>query len=733
MPDKLNNMYLSELRDNESAYISVVGGSAAFRLRLEEMGFVPGQEVKRVYASPFGSSMVYAMLGQKVALRKKEAARIEIAPTMDEALAGARPTMVPDLSKFSKNGVAVHAQTCNGHHCSGCPSCGSAKTSDKVPPVEGEVNIALVGNPNCGKTAFFNAASGGHERTGNYAGITVTSVVGRTECEGAKLRIVDLPGTYSLNAFSPEEAYVANELGKGQAQVIVNVLDVTNLERNLLLTLQLRQYGIPMVGILNMYDEFENSGSKLDIPELEKRLGMKLIPTVSSQGRGVCDALHEAIAAAKETEVNFPEQTKKDSHAYVHELLDGIYELHEGRSSRVTAALDKIFASTPLAYLFSVLIMWFIFYVTFEIGAYPMDWLDAGIGALSEWLSATMSPGWGRDLLLDGVLGGVGAVFIFLPNILILYFFISILEDSGYLSRAALLFDPLLRRIGLHGKSFVPMLMGFGCSVPAVMATRTIENYKSRMLTIMAVPMMSCSARIPVYTVLSGAFFPEHSALVMMLLYVFGIIMAFLSAWMLSKVFRRSEESHFVMEMPPYRWPVPKGVLRHTWEKGRQYLRKMGGIILVACVVIWVLGYFPSGDKDLTPTEQQEQSYLGVIGHAMEPVIEPLGYDWRMGVGILSGVGAKELMVSTLGVLYGSEDAEDEDSLRTVISQSDISPAAALSYLVFALLYFPCLATVAAIKAEAGRWRYAIFAMCYTTGLAYVMAFITYRIALLFM
>ena len=733
MPDKLNNMYLSELRDNESAFISVVGGSAAFRLRLEEMGFVPGQEVKRVYASPFGSSMVYAMLGQKVALRKKEAARIEIAPTVEEALAAARPTIVPDLSKFSKNGETVHAQTCSGQHCSGCPSCGSAKTSDKQPPVEGEVNIALVGNPNCGKTAFFNAASGGHERTGNYAGITVTSVVGRTECEGTKLRIVDLPGTYSLNAFSPEEAYVANELGKGQAQVIVNVLDVTNLERNLLLTLQLRKYGIPMVGILNMYDEFEGSGSKLDIPELEKRLGMKLVPTVSSQGRGVREALHEAIEAAKAGEVQFPDQPKKDAHAYVHELLDGIYELQEGRSSRVTAVLDKIFASTPLAYLFSILIMWFIFYVTFEIGAYPMDWLDAGVGALSEWLATTMSPGWFRDLLLDGVLGGVGAVFIFLPNILILYFFISILEDSGYLSRAALLFDPLLRLIGLHGKSFVPMLMGFGCSVPAVMATRTIENYKSRMLTIMAVPMMSCSARIPVYTVLSGAFFPEHSALVMMLLYVFGIFMAFLSAWMLSKVFRRSEESHFVMEMPPYRWPVPKGVLRHTWEKGRQYLRKMGGVILVACVLIWVLGYFPSGDKELTPTEQQEQSYLGVIGHAMEPVIEPLGYDWRMGVGILSGVGAKELMVSTLGVLYGSEDAEDEDSLRTVISQSDITPAAALSYLVFALLYFPCLATVAAIKAEAGRWRYAIFAMCYTTGLAYVMAFITYRIALLFM
>lgn len=728
MPDKLNSMYLSELRNNESAYIAQVGGSAAFRLRLGEMGFVPGQEVKRVYASPFGSSMVFAMLGQKVALRKQEAARIEIVLTVEEAMSKLRPTIVPDIAKMSKSGI-VHAQTCSGS-CSGCHSCDSKKSSEQMPPEKDEVNMALVGNPNCGKTAFFNAASGGHERTGNYAGITVSSVVGRTVCDGQKLRIVDLPGTYSLNAFSPEEAYVANELGKGEAQVIVNVLDVTNLERNLLLTLQLRKYHIPMVGVLNMYDEFESSGSKLDIPELEKRLGMKLVPTVASKGVGVKDVLREAIEAAKESKVHFPDQSNVDAHLYVHKLLDGIYELHEGRSSKVTQFLDNIFARTPLAFLFSLLIMWFIFYVTFEIGAYPMDWLDQGVGMLKEWLSGAMAPGWLRDLLLDGILGGVGAVFIFLPNILILYFFISILEDSGYLSRAALLFDPLLRRVGLHGKSFVPMLMGFGCSVPAVMATRTIENYKSRILTIMAVPMMSCSARIPVYTVLSGAFFPDHAALVMMCLYLGGIIMAFFSAWMLNKVYRRKDESHFVMEMPPYRWPIPKSVLRHTWEKGRQYLKKMGGIILIACVIIWVLGYFPSGDKNLTPAEQQEQSYLGIIGHAMEPVIEPLGYDWRMGVGILSGVGAKELMVSTMGVLYNCEDSEDEDSLRTVLSQSDITSSAALSYLVFALLYFPCLATLAAIKAEAGRWRYAVFAMCYTTILAYIMAFIVYRIAL---
>ena len=385
-------MYLSELKDNEKGFISVIGGSAAFRLRLEEMGFVPGQEVKRVYASPFSSSIVFAMLGQKVALRKKEAARIQIASSIEEAMAGATPTIVPDLSKMKQHADDTLASTCGcGESCGKC-SCGcSGKTSEKLPPVEGEVSIALVGNPNCGKTAFFNAASGGHERTGNYAGITVTSVVGRTVVDGTKLRIVDLPGTYSLNAFSPEEAYVARELGKGQAQVIVNVLDVTNLERNLLLTLQLRKYGIPMVGVLNMYDEFEGSGSKLDLPELEKRLGMKLIPTVSSQGTGVKDALRAAIAEAKAQTVTFSEMKEKDVHAYVHQLLDGIYELREGRSSRVTAMLDRIFAHTPFAYLLSILIMWFIFYVTFEIGAYPMDWLDQGVGALRDWLSGSMS------------------------------------------------------------------------------------------------------------------------------------------------------------------------------------------------------------------------------------------------------------------------------------------------------------------------------------------------------
>ena len=748
-------MYLSELKNGQTAFISTVDGTPSFRLRLEEMGFVPGQEVTRTYASPLGTPIVFAMLGQKVALRRREAARIGIAPTMEEALRESQQTAAPAESGWQYEPASKsRALSCDTTHCKGCPACGHDK-QQAAPAAPDELTIALVGNPNCGKTAFFNAASGGHERTGNYAGVTVSSVIGRTTFEGRALCVVDLPGTYSLRAFSPEEAYVANELAKGTTDVIINVLDVNNLERNLLLTLQLRAMGIPMVGVLNMYDEFEQSGSTIDCTALEERLGMPLVPTVASKGRGVDEALRRAIslagekaaaatAAASAVSAIKPQRavagrrsehgTATDAHARIHTLLDGIYSIREGRTHRLTALADRFFARTPLAYVLFFLIMGLIFYATFQLGAYPQDWMESGVAWLSEQASALLPEGWLRDLLIDGVMGGVGSVIVFLPNILILYFFISILEDSGYLSRAALLADPLLRRVGLHGKSFVPMLMGFGCSVPAVMSTRTIESRKSRLITMMTLPFMSCSARLPVYVILCGAFFPHHAALVMLGLYALGILVAFCAAWGLSLCFHRGEQSHFVMEMPPYRMPVAAGILRHTWEKGRQYLRKMGGIILAASIIVWALGYFPQSDEPLTTAEQQEHSYLGQVGHTIAPVIQPLGFDWRMGVGIAAGVGAKELMASTLGVLYNcptDEEAGENETARLgdTLRASGVTPAAALSYLVFALLYFPCLATIAAIRGESGRWKYAIFTACYTTLVAYVMAFLTYHLA----
>lgn len=729
-------MKLSELKEGESGFISTVGGSVAFRLRLEEMGFISGQEVAMQYSSPCSSTLVFSMLGQKVALRHSEANLITIACSETEAVKAASDAVAPVIEKT--NSGIQRAEVCDKSACSGCPGCGGGR---KVSPAEeGEITIILVGNPNCGKTAFFNSASGGHERTGNYAGVTVSNVVGRTVFEGKKIRVIDMPGTYSLNAFSPEEAFVANELSKGSADVIINVLDVNNLERNLLLTLQLKRFGIPVIGALNIFDEFESNGSKIDTELLQKRLAMPLIPTVACKGKGVADVLREAILIADKKDAVQPlsieDVAMKNPHTAVHTILDGAYMLREGHTSLITSRIDRIVASSSFGYIAFLALMYLIFYVTFEIGAYPMEWMDAGVAWVSDILSNKLSDGWLKDLLIDGVIGGVGGVIVFLPNILILYFFISVLEDTGYLARAAMLADPLLRRVGLHGKSFIPIIMGFGCTVPAVMATRTIESRKSRLITMMTLPFMSCSARLPVYTVLAGAFFPESAAWVMMGLYFGGVLIAILSAMLLNAVFRRKEESHFIMEMPPYRMPVMRNVMRHTWEKGRQYLRKMGGIILVASIVVWALGYFPmdNSNEELTTAQRQEQSYLGRIGHALEPVISPLGYDWRMGVGILTGLGAKELMVSTLGVLYDvpEESAEDETMLQQAIGASGITAAAALGYMVFALLYFPCLATIAAIKGESGRWKYALFTAVYTTLLAYIVAWFVYRIMLLF-
>lgn len=746
-------MTLSELHNQQTGFVVTHDGSPSFRLRLEELGFVPGQEVKRLYAAPMGSPIVFAMLGQRVALRRSEADLIHITTERpDENYADeqrvakkAKPhafnigtLQAPDQS----HPFDLNAMTCPPEACSGCSGCGVRKAP--APKTEGTITIALVGNPNCGKTTLFNVASGGHERTGNYAGVTVSSVVGETTFEGRRIRFVDLPGTYSLRAYSPEEAYVLSELQKGEIDVVLNVLDVNNLERNLLLTLQVRELGIRMVGVLNMFDEFEQSGSTIDVERLEQHVGMPFIPCVASRKKGVEDAVRAALrlvdecAEAHTTEqpcptgqqrLNDPHSTE-DPHALIHHYLSDIYQLREGRAVRLTATIDRWLAKSGLAYFAFFAVMWLVFYATFTLGAYPMDWLDAGFDLLGHIVSDLLADGWAKDLLVSGIIGGVGSVMVFLPNILILYFFISILEDSGYLARAALLFDPLLRRVGLHGKSFFPMLTGFGCNVPAVMATRTIENQKSRILTMLTLPFMSCSARLPVYTILTAAFFPQIATTVMFSLYVGGILMAFFSAWLLNHFIRRGEESHFVMEIPPYRRPVAKSVLRHTWEKGRQYLRKMGGIILVSSMIVWFLGYFPRG--------AEEESYLGRTAHAIQPAFEPLGFDWRMSVGVLTGAMAKELMVSTLGVLYGldeetavsvgsGDDNRADTALATALHAST-SPAAGLSYMVFALLYFPCIATIAAIRGESGGWRYALLSAAYSTALAYLCAWIAYHL-----
>lgn len=731
----------------ETTIISRLGGSGAFRARLGELGFVPGQKVTKAYTTSVGNPIVFELMGSQVSLRAEEAKNIyggeEECPMKSE----------PSLAYTSH------------HHCSGhcgnasCPFCHhEGRSLQEDVPREGEITIALVGNPNCGKTSLFNAASGGHERTGNYSGVTVRSVVGRMDFEGHKLRIVDLPGTYSLRAYSPEEAYVAAELESGQIDAVINVLDAGNLERNLLLTLQLRRRNLPLVCALNMYDEMEQSGTLLDVAALCERLDAPIVPTVGRSGQGITELLRAAVNVALSRRANPVEMSDDcladddesddvERYATIRHLLDGIYQRHTGNASKITHFIDNLLAHRWYSYFIFIGIMALVFWLTFTLGQYPMDWVDEFVNWGGEKLGAALPEGLFRDLLVDGVIAGVGSVIVFLPNILILYFLISLLEDSGYLARAAMLVDPLLSRVGLHGKSFIPLLMGFGCNVPAVMSTRIIEHPKNRMLTIFVLPLMSCSARIPIYILFAGTFFPDYAAWVLLGLYLGGIVMAIAASWLLSRIYRPHDETHFVMELPPYRRPTWNSLVRHTWEQGRQYLHKMGTVILAASIIIFLLGYFPRPTEEMSHSQQQEQSYLGQMGHALEPVFAPQGFDWRMDVGIIAGMGAKEMMVGTLGVIYaGSDDVKDlslgdlgstpeasAESSAIGDTQAQLlkntSPASALAYLVFALLYFPCIATIIAIISESGSWRYGLFVAVYTTGLAYIVSAITYWIA----
>ena len=757
---------LYSLPIGERVTITRLNGSGSFKARLGELGFVPGQQVTKLYLAPAGDPIVFEVLGSQVALRAAEAKEIEGENTQTEQVATTlspnedpivSPPANPSTQTPSEAETTEHTvRYISHHHCSGvgcnaaCPYCHhEGKSAPYAPAREGELTIALVGNPNCGKTSLFNAASGGHERTGNYSGVTVRSVVGHMTFEGRQLRIIDLPGTYSLRAYSPEEAYVAYTLEQDDVDAIINVLDSGNLERNLLLTMQLRRRGLPVVCALNMYDELTESGSRLDSEALCRRMGMPMIPTVGRTGEGIPDLLRAAIDMADHRRAHpMPlsddcladddDQDDTDRFAEIRTLLDGIYERKKGRSLRRTAWIDNLLASKWYSYLLFACIMALIFWLTFTIGQYPMDWIDGFVAWAGEVLGRWLPDGMLKDLLVDGVLGGVGAVIVFLPNILILYFLISMLEDSGYLARAAMLADPLLRRAGLHGKSFIPLLMGFGCNVPAVMSTRIIENAKSRMLTMLVIPFMSCSARIPIYVLFAAAFFPRYAVWVMLAMYFLGIAVALLASLVLNRAYHRREETHFVMELPPYRRPTANSVLHHTWEQCRQYLHKMGTVILAASIVIWLLGYFPRGTEQMTASEQMEQSYLGRIGHTLEPVFAPQGFDWRMDVGIVAGMGAKEMMVGTLGVIYNCEADEAQD-LATVseaegtrlsgVLRQHTTPATALAYLVFALLYFPCIATVIAVVSESGSWKYGLFVATYTTAVAYVFSML---VALIF-
>lgn len=778
-------MLLADLHTGEKGIIVKVKGHGGFRKRIIEMGFIKGQTVEVLQNAPLLDPVKYRIMSYEVSLRHDEARLIEVVSDT-EFKADHKSTEAPTTQEYEPMESAEHA-----HHT---------------------INVALVGNPNCGKTSFFNFASGAHEHVGNYSGVTVDAKVGQCQYNGYRFNLVDLPGTYSLSAYSPEELYVRRELVENTPDIIINVIDTSNLERNLYLTTQLIDMHLRIVCALNMYDETEKRGDSIDYNKIGELFGVPMIPTVFTTGRGLETLLQTCIDMYEGKEDEDPhfrhihinhgheiedgimtlqkslkkdhtlrdrystrylaikllegdrdieqlifnrpygeemqrvrqhvadrvkEETKQDSETAIMDAKYGFIHgaLHEAGyktgekedTYQLTHILDRIFTHRHFGFPIFFGIIYIMFWATFTLGQYPMDWIDAGMTWLGSTASGILPDGILRDCVVDGIIAGVGGVIVFLPNILILYFFISYMEDCGYMSRAAFIMDRVMHRMGLHGKSFIPMIMGFGCNVPAIMATRTIESRRSRMTTMLIIPFMSCSARLPIYIMLIGTFFAaQYRTPILFLIYIIGIAMACVASKFFSRHIFKGEDTPFVMELPPYRFPTMKAIGRHTWEKGRQYLHKMGTVILAASIIIWALSYFPHNDN-LTPQQQQEQSYLGQIGKTIAPVFTPQGFDWKLDVGIVAGVGAKEIVASTMGVLYNGDSDTTADSnkfstMRQLMEADGITPLIAFSFMIFVLLYFPCIAVIAAIRNESGSWRTALFAATYTTLLAWIIS-----------
>lgn len=820
-------MKLSELKTGDKGVIVKVNGHGGFRKRIIEMGFIKGKEIEILLNAPFKDPVKYRIMGYEVSLRHSEAELIEVI-TLDEARR---------LELGDENAPAIEVDSNDPDERPLTPQ----QLTDAAMKKRKTISVALVGNPNCGKTSLFNFASGAHERVGNYSGVTVDAKTGHAEFEGYHFDLVDLPGTYSLSAYSPEELYVRKQLVDKTPDVVINVIDTSNLERNLYLTTQLIDMHVRMVVALNMFDETQERGDNVDVDKLSELFGVPMVPTVFTSGKGVKELFHTVIEMYEGTEDANPHfrhihinhgheiengikdmqehlkneldvrqrfstrylaikllEHDKDIENYISKFPDAkeILEHRDHAAARVkeetgsdsetaimdakygfihgalaeagykpgnkkdtyqlTHVLDNVLTNKWLGFPIFLLILFVMFTATFVIGQYPMEWIDDFVGFIGDKLGEYMPVGPVKAMLIDGIIDGVGAVIVFLPQILILYFFISFMEDSGYMARAAFIMDKLMHKMGLHGKSFIPLIMGFGCNVPAVMSTRTIESRRSRLVTMLILPLMSCEARIPIYIMIIGTFFAvKYQSLVMMSLYVIGVIMAVIMARIFTKFVIKGEDTPFVMELPPYRFPTWKAVGRHTWEKGKQYLKKMGGIILVATIIVWALGYFPHNES-LSKAQQQEQSYLGHIGKTIEPVFRAQGFNWRLDVGLVAGVGAKEIVASTMGVLYSNDDSFSEDNsyndengkyerLRNEM-QSDVAKTHGISYdkagpiatltaycfLLFVLLYFPCVATIAAIKGESGSWKWAAFAATYTTCLAWVVSAIVFRVGCLF-
>lgn len=813
---------LSDLRAGQSGIIIKILGHGAFRKRVMEMGFVKGRKVTMVLNAPLQDPIKFSLMDYEVSLRRAEANLIEVC----------------DVDEWDNDDNTEQPEDRPEHEGTDTPA---TPRKDKI------INIALIGNPNCGKTSLFNLVSGAHEHVGNYAGVTVGAKEGTMRYKGYVFNVVDLPGTYSLSAYSPEELYVMRYLREETPDVIVNVVVASNLERNMYLTTELIDMNRSMVIDLNMYDELKRSDAKLDYEALGKMLGVPIVPTIASTGWGVeklldtvidvyemknSDVRHihvplgPSIEAAvktlnhdfkqdhtvtehfsprfiaikflegdpeideslksnpdypkwvkvreqlndtlhKDANEDITEAVSAEKYGFVQGALQETLEGNVAHEEKATKIIDAFVTNKLFGFPIFLLVMWLMFWCTFELGSYPMEWIESLVSWISSLVGRYMQEGPLKDLLLDGVIGGVGGVIVFLPNILILYAFISFMEDSGYMARVAFIMDKLMHRMGLHGKSFIPLVMGFGCNVPAIMSTRIIESKSSRLITILINPFMSCSARIPIYVLLVGAFFPHHGAWVFFGLYLLGIAVAVITAKLLRKFWFKADETPFVMELPPYRMPTAKATMRNMWAKAEQYLKKMGGLILVASIIIWALSYFPRYKAEDVPAEfaaqvktemptaslqsmnqeqidaivlneyQQSHSILGHVGKFIEPVMRPMDQGWKSCVSLLAGIAAKEVVVSTLGVLYVGDDDAEALSQRLctpspITGQTPFTPASALAFMVFVLLYFPCIAAMSAIIRESGSWKYGLFSLVYNTVLAWCMAFLVYRIALLF-
>ena len=719
-------MKLSELKTGEKGIIVKVLGHGGFRKRIIEMGFIKGKEVEVLLNAPLQDPVKYKLMGYEVSLRHHEAEMIEVvsADTPIEAT-----QFVIDDNDHIHEEDYIHHEAMKERRT---------------------INVALVGNPNCGKTSLFNFASGAHGHVGNYSGVTVDATEAHASFFGYEFNLTDLPGTYSLSCYSPEELYVREHLTEKMPDVVINVIDASNLERNLYLTTQLVDMNMRMVCALNMYDEFERRGDHVEIDTLSNLFGMPMVPTSFKSGMGVKDLFRTVIQvyegtnkASRHFHINYGHEIedgiahiqkylKADEHITQHystrylalkllehdsqvldylgkhmageqrmqdfrdltnardkasarvkeetgddsetAIMDAKYGFINGAlreagyktgtkedTYKTTHLIDGVLSHKYFGFPIFFLLLYVMFETTFSLGQYPMDWIEVLVAWLGEKMTVTMPDGPLKAMLVDGVIGGVGSVIVFLPQILILYFFISLMEDSGYMARAAFIMDKLMHKMGLHGKSFIPLIMGFGCNVPAVMATRTIESRRSRIITMMVLPFMSCSARLPIYIMITGTFFSlQCRSWVMLSLYAIGIAMAVVVSKIFSSLVIKGEDTPFVMELPPYRWPTAKAIGRHTWEKGKEYLKKMGGIILVASIIVWALGYFPHNES-LPREQQQEQSYIGRMGKAIEPIFTPQGFNWKLDVSLLAGVGAKEIVASTIGVLYSGDDSFSED------------------------------------------------------------------------